>query len=70
MVDNAANGLIRKNDDGYEVVFLRRLKQPIEKVYNGAHCAGASPTGWPTGDFIEPRLAGSAPELEHLLPRR
>jgi uncharacterized protein YndB with AHSA1/START domain len=33
MIDNAANGLISKGDDGYEVVFVRRLKKPIEKVW-------------------------------------
>jgi uncharacterized protein YndB with AHSA1/START domain len=33
MVDNAANGLIRKREDGYEVVFVRRLAKPVEKVW-------------------------------------
>lgn len=33
MVDNAANGVIHKRDDGYEIVFIRRLAKPIEKVW-------------------------------------
>ena len=33
MVDNAANGVIRKTDDGYQVLFVRRLNKPIEKVW-------------------------------------
>ena len=33
MIDNAANGVIRKSDDGYEIVFVRRLAKPIEKVW-------------------------------------
>lgn len=33
-LDNAANGVIRKMDDGrFAVVFVRRLKKPIEKVW-------------------------------------
>ncbi|HEY1750791.1 MAG TPA: SRPBCC family protein [Caulobacteraceae bacterium] len=32
--DNTANGVIRKTgDDTYEIVFVRRLKKPIEKVW-------------------------------------
>jgi uncharacterized protein YndB with AHSA1/START domain len=31
--DTAANGVIRKTEAGYEIVFVRRLKQPIEKVW-------------------------------------
>jgi uncharacterized protein YndB with AHSA1/START domain len=33
MVDNAANGVIRKSADGFEIVFVRRLPKPIEKVW-------------------------------------
>ena len=33
MIDNAANGVIRKTGDGYEIVFARRLAKPIEKVW-------------------------------------
>lgn len=32
-IDNAANGTIRRTGDGYEIVFVRRLKKPIEKVW-------------------------------------
>ncbi len=32
-IDNAANGTIRRNGDRYEIVFVRRLKKPIEKVW-------------------------------------
>jgi uncharacterized protein YndB with AHSA1/START domain len=33
-IDLAANGLIRKSDDdSYEIVFVRRLGKPIEKVW-------------------------------------
>jgi uncharacterized protein YndB with AHSA1/START domain len=28
-----ANGVIRKTDAGYDIVFVRRLKKPIEKVW-------------------------------------
>jgi hypothetical protein len=27
------NGVIRKTDNGYEIVFVRRLAKPIEKVW-------------------------------------
>ncbi len=33
MTDNAANGVIRKTDDGYEIVFTRRFGKPIHKVW-------------------------------------
>jgi uncharacterized protein YndB with AHSA1/START domain len=33
MVDNAANGVIRKTGESYEIVFVRRLGKPIEKVW-------------------------------------
>ncbi len=33
MVEDAARGLIRKAGDGYEVLFVRRLNKPIEKVW-------------------------------------
>ena len=33
MTDSAANGTIRKSEAGYEIVFVRRLKKPIEKVW-------------------------------------
>jgi uncharacterized protein YndB with AHSA1/START domain len=29
----AANGVIRRTDDGYEIRFVRRLRKPIEKVW-------------------------------------
>jgi len=32
-IDNAANGTIRKTGDEYEIVFVRRLNKPIEKVW-------------------------------------
>lgn len=32
-METAANGEIRKTGDGYEIVFVRRLKKPIEKVW-------------------------------------
>jgi uncharacterized protein YndB with AHSA1/START domain len=31
--DHAADGLVRKTDDGYEIVFVRWLGKPIEKVW-------------------------------------
>ncbi|MGH6992143.1 MAG: SRPBCC family protein [Caulobacteraceae bacterium] len=33
MIDNAANGVIRKTGDSYAIVFVRRLAKPIEKVW-------------------------------------
>jgi uncharacterized protein YndB with AHSA1/START domain len=34
MIDNTANGLVRKTgDDDYEIVFVRRLNKPIDKVW-------------------------------------
>jgi len=32
-IDNAANGVIRLTDAGYQIVFIRRLNKPIEKVW-------------------------------------
>jgi uncharacterized protein YndB with AHSA1/START domain len=32
-MDTAANGVIRKTGEGYEIVFVRRLNEPIEKVW-------------------------------------
>lgn len=35
MTDDAADGVIHKTDDGrYQIVFVRRLKKPIEKVWS------------------------------------
>ena len=33
IMNTEANGVIRKTADGYEIVFVRRLKKPIEKVW-------------------------------------
>jgi uncharacterized protein YndB with AHSA1/START domain len=33
ILETKANGTIRKTADGYEIVFVRRLKKPIEKVW-------------------------------------
>jgi uncharacterized protein YndB with AHSA1/START domain len=33
MTTDAATGTIRKTSDGYEIVFVRRLKNPIDKVW-------------------------------------
>jgi uncharacterized protein YndB with AHSA1/START domain len=32
-IDNAAEGVIRKTGETYEIVFVRRLNKPIEKVW-------------------------------------
>jgi uncharacterized protein YndB with AHSA1/START domain len=32
-LDTVANGTIRKTSDGYQIVFVRRLNKPIEKVW-------------------------------------
>jgi uncharacterized protein YndB with AHSA1/START domain len=32
-IDTAANGVIRKTEAGFEIVFARRLRKPIEKVW-------------------------------------
>jgi uncharacterized protein YndB with AHSA1/START domain len=31
--DTVPNGVIRETDDGYDVIFVRRLRKPIEKVW-------------------------------------
>lgn len=60
---SATNGTIRKTDDGYQILFVRRLNRPIEKVW-GALTIPERIADWFTDmQFIpEPRL-GARVEL-------
>jgi uncharacterized protein YndB with AHSA1/START domain len=55
MIDNQANGVIRKTGDTYEIVFVRRLKRPIEKVW-AALTVPERIADWLANVTIEPDL--------------
>ena len=58
MIDNAANGVIRKTgDDDYEIVFVRRLGKPIEKVW-AALTDPARLADWFAQTEVDLRLGG------------
>jgi uncharacterized protein YndB with AHSA1/START domain len=63
--DNAANGTIRRTADGkYEIVFVRRLKKPIEKAW-AALTVPERISDWLTGEmrFVPDLRLGARVEL-------
>ena len=54
-LDAAADGVIRRTDDGYEIVFVRRLKRPIGKVWT-ALTVPERIADWLAAATIEPDL--------------
>jgi uncharacterized protein YndB with AHSA1/START domain len=54
-LESEANGVVRKTADGYEIVFVRRLQKPIEKVW-AALTVPERIADWLAAATIEPGL--------------